>query len=535
MVALEPGSGREVAGLPLPQLDPTRRPLLDLGGDMAPEDASADPVRRLTAAVAQADLLATAAAAFRDELVATAYREGAAEYAARLTHPSARERREWGARGMLAELACALRMPEGTLARRLARQAALAAFPRFCEANAAGLVSSWHCDVMLDIFGGVDDEAALAAADEALVGKALAATASELRVAARRWRARHIPRTEAERDRNLADRRVEVSAADDDLCWLSALLPAAQAMAIYHRLSDIASTASGPAEPRTLPQLRADAMCELLLGAPAPSAVVGAGASAVTGARLVGHRVTGAGPVGAGVTTAGPVDEGVTTAGPVRDGVTAAGPVGDGVTGAGPVGDEAATDSVVVAERATGGDLVGDGWQSIRPTVVLTVPALSLLGRSDEPADLEGFGPIDIETARELCALAPSLIRVLTHPETGAVLSVGRDRYRVPADLRTALVIRDETCRFPGCRRRAVRCDLDHATAWEHGGGTAVDNLEHLCRKHHRLKHELRWTVTHDGGGTVTWTSPVGGRYRTEPAVRIGRGGARGPGPPPAT
>ncbi len=388
MVALVPGSGRTV-GVPLPELDRARAPLLDTGGDLSPDDEGADPISRVTSAVAQADRLATAAAAFRDELVATAYRDGAAEYAARLTHLPPAERRDWGARAMLAELACALRIPEGTLARRLARQAALAAFPRFREANAAGLLSSWHCDVMLDVFGHVDDEAALAAADEALIGKALELTPSELRVPARRWRARHVPKTDDERRRNLADRHVAVSSADDDLCWLTALLPAAQAMAIFHRLSDAATRASGPDEPRTLDQLRADAMCDALL--------------------------RGADPASTGV---------------------------------------------------------GDGLSGIVPTVVLTVPVLSLLGHSDEPADLEGFGPIDIETARRLAAQAPSFIRVLTHPETGAVLSVGRERYRVPADLKTALAIRDETCRFPGCRRRAMRCDVDHAHAWHRNGRT---------------------------------------------------------------
>ena len=438
MVALVPGSSRELAALPLPELDPQRPPLLDLGGDMAPEDASSDPIGRLTSAVAQADRLATVAAAFRDELVATAYREGAAEYAARLTDLPPAERREWGARAMLAELACALRLPEGTLAKRLARQAALAAFPRFREAHAAGLVSSWHCDVMLDVFGHVDDEAALAAADEALIGKALELTPSELRVPARRWRARHVPKTDDERRRNLAARHVAVSPADDDLCWLTALLPAAQAMAIYHRLSDVAARAAGPDEPRTLDQLRADALCDTLLAcADSPSAGV------------------------------------------------------------------------------------GDGLGGIVPTVVLTVPVLSLLGHCDEPAELEGFGPIDIETARRLASQAPSFIRVLRHPETGAVLSVGRERYRVPADLKTALAIRDETCRFPGCRRRAVRCDIDHAHAWHRNGRTDIDNLEHLCRKHHRLKHEVGWQLEHHGGGRITWTSPTGRHYGTAPAREV--------------
>ena len=118
------------------------------------------------------------------------------------------------------------------------------------------------------------------------------------------------------------------------------------------------------------------------------------------------------------------------------------------------------------------------GWvRAIRAEVILTVPVLSLLGHSDEPAELEGFGPIDIETATMLAANAPSFVRVLTHPETGAVLSVGRDRYRIPADLRRTVQLRDVMCRFPGCHRRAGRCDVDHSLAWADGGATEACNL----------------------------------------------------------
>lgn len=110
---------------------------------------------------------------------------------------------------------------------------------------------------------------------------------------------------------------------------------------------------------------------------------------------------------------------------------------------------------------------------------------------------------------------------MLTHPETGTVLSVGRDRYTVPADLRRAVAIRDRTCRFPGCRRRAASCDVDHSTAWADGGTTGLDNLATLCRKHHRLKHETGWRVVHEGGGTLRWHSPTGRRYRTRPATAL--------------
>lgn len=181
-------------------------------------------------------------------------------------------------------------------------------------------------------------------------------------------------------------------------------------------------------------------------------------------------------------------------------------------------GDGAPEVSVPEAETPPGSV---PGWvYGIRPEVVITVPALSLLGHSNEPAELEGVGPIDLETARQLCALAPSFVRVLTHPETGAVLSVGRDRYRLPADLKRAVRLRDQTCRFPGCRRRARRCDIDHSRDWADGGASEICNLACLCRKHHRLKHELRWRIEHEPGGVLEWTSALGRRYRTEPATR---------------
>jgi hypothetical protein len=54
-----------------------------------------------------------------------------------------------------------------------------------------------------------------------------------------------------------------------------------------------------------------------------------------------------------------------------------------------------------------------------------------------------------------------------TNPESGVVLSVGSDQYRVPADLRRWLRLRDGTCRFPGCNRPAFRSDIDHTTSWD--------------------------------------------------------------------
>ncbi|MGO4691047.1 HNH endonuclease signature motif containing protein [Glaciibacter sp. 2TAF33] len=153
------------------------------------------------------------------------------------------------------------------------------------------------------------------------------------------------------------------------------------------------------------------------------------------------------------------------------------------------------------------------------------MPALTLLSRSDEPAVLEGYGPIDVDTAKELVGKATSFIRILTHPETGAFLSVGRKRYKAPADLRMVLRLRDETCRHPGRNRAAGHTDIDHTIAFNEngaGGETRIDNLASVCPPNHRDKHETGWRVTRDPDGTLHWVSPTGHGYDTESAIRIG-------------
>ncbi|WP_166789171.1 HNH endonuclease signature motif containing protein [Cryobacterium sp. TmT2-59] len=181
-------------------------------------------------------------------------------------------------------------------------------------------------------------------------------------------------------------------------------------------------------------------------------------------------------------------------------------------------------------------DLILDGvtpsglGKGIRGTVNITVPVFSLMGLNDEPAHLEGYGPIDADTARRIAAGAPSFTRILVHPETGVVLSVGRDRYKVPKDLRRYLRVRDETCRFPGCNRSAAHSDLDHSLDWQFNGLTGEDNLAHLCPPCHALKSETGWTVKHLEGGVLEWRSPSGRAFVTEPAAVIRPVGSLSPG-----
>jgi len=150
-----------------------------------------------------------------------------------------------------------------------------------------------------------------------------------------------------------------------------------------------------------------------------------------------------------------------------------------------------------------------------RPQILVTVPAGTLLGLGGEPAHLAGYGPIPDSLAREL-ARDGVWRRVLTDPATGAVLDVGRTRHDPPADLDRLIRVRDGMCRFPGCRRQASGCDLDHAVPYPHGP-TSAANLHALCRRHHRLKHETAWSAIARPGSRLEWTSPLGAVYTTDP------------------
>jgi hypothetical protein len=159
------------------------------------------------------------------------------------------------------------------------------------------------------------------------------------------------------------------------------------------------------------------------------------------------------------------------------------------------------------------------GLGAIHASVSISVPVLALIdGAVRDPFEaitLDGHAPVDIDTARILSADAPGWDRILTHPVTGAVLAV--DRYRPSEEMRRHLRVRDQHCRFPGCRMPTRRCDTDHTIDFALGGETTIENLATLCRRHHTLKHQTSWTVVQHPGGILEWTSPTGSTYTDRP------------------
>jgi hypothetical protein len=120
-----------------------------------------------------------------------------------------------------------------------------------------------------------------------------------------------------------------------------------------------------------------------------------------------------------------------------------------------------------------------------RPHVTVTISA-DQLARGGE-AELDHTGPIDGVTAKRIACDA-SVRRVVISGRSEP-LDVGRRTPVVPASMRRAVIVRDRTCRFPGCDSPHAWCDAHHVRHWAEGGDTKLSNLVLLCRRHHRLIH----------------------------------------------
>ena len=110
--------------------------------------------------------------------------------------------------------------------------------------------------------------------------------------------------------------------------------------------------------------------------------------------------------------------------------------------------------------------------------------------------DADGnVAPVGSLPAGALCDAA--FYRLVLGPE-GQPLDIGRTQRSWPAPLATAIIRRDQHCRFPGCDAPPAHCDIHHCKPWEHGGHTTITNGLLLCRWHHTFLHSQHWTVELD-------------------------------------
>ncbi|WP_380166069.1 DUF222 domain-containing protein [Jannaschia sp. R86511] len=407
-------------------------------------------------------------------------------------------------RGVDAQVALARRDSPHRGGRHLGLAKALVhEMPHTLAALQAGRVSEWRATIL------VRESAVLTAADRTAVDAELAGDADRLRaleqlgdraLAARVKQVayRLDPRSVVERSRRAeGERCVTVRPAPDTMAYLTALLPARDAIAAHASLGRAAEAARNHGDPRGRGQLMADLLVDRLTGA-----------ADLTGAGAAGAAADAGGTAGGGVAGA-PGGWAATIAATTWD---SAGPS----AAAGP-SEAAPMPAAPSSPRTRPGDIA----------VHLVMTDRALLDGDDEPAHLDGYGPVPAGWARQL--VADALDRACTGDGTGTGTGTGApgvgtghqsearvfltrlitDRFgalvamesrarTAPRGLADLVRTRDGgTCRNPWCDA-PVR-HVDHVVPHAAGGPTSSRNSQGLCERCNYVRQALGWHATaHD-------------------------------------
>ncbi|UUT35272.1 HNH endonuclease signature motif containing protein [Microbacterium elymi] len=370
---------------------------------------------------------------------------------------------QWGMRELFAELAAALHLSEWQVARKVSMGWTLVHrfFETLCQAS-EGRISPEHATLIGETGAVIEDDQVRREYEAVALDMAGELTPAQLRPALSGLVSRLDPEGTQRRVRDAVKRRkVTVRELEPGLARVTADVPTTQGVGIVTRITEIAD--------QLFTQNQTD-RAESEAAAPA-----GAGDGDGSGEVVVDERTRS--QIMADV---------------FSDLLLTNVPDGHGAT-------EQARENL--------GAIVG--------TVQVTIPASTLTGETVGGSEVVGFGAIDDEVARDLAGAARAWTRVFTDPCTGVPTSVAR--YRPSKRQRLLLRVRDEHCRFPGCRRPAHKCDVDHTLAYADGGTTCLCNLAHLCKRHHTLKHETDWVVIQLPGGILEWTAPTGRIHHTRP------------------
>ena len=136
------------------------------------------------------------------------------------------------------------------------------------------------------------------------------------------------------------------------------------------------------------------------------------------------------------------------------------------------------------------GELPATGGQPAQVTVTIDLKALQ---RDVAIGQLDTGALLTPEATRRIACDAHILPAILNG--ASVPIDIGRVRRPFTGAARTAVLLRDGGCAFPGCDRPPRWTDVHHIVFWAHGGGTDRDNGVALCRHHHCLIHQNQWTV----------------------------------------
>jgi hypothetical protein len=183
----------------------------------------------------------------------------------------------------------------------------------------------------------------------------------------------------------------------------------------------------------------------------------------------------------------------------------------------------------------------GGAGVTVPPLAVNVVVGVdSLLGESDEPASIPGYGPIPADLLRDWiregldAGVEVSLRRLFAEPKTGALVALESTQRAFDGNLADFIELRDQQCRTPWCDA-PVR-HRDHVVRAAHGGPTSAANAQGLCESCNYAKEAIGWQAWPRPGPLhiVETVTPTGHRYRsTAPPIVASRPAADRLGPSP--
>lgn len=362
------------------------------------------------------------------------------------------------------DVAPALRSGPASAEGRVSQARDLFDLPELWRAVASGLLLDWHARLLMSDLRNMDEDVRRHIIIDLLCdlrlrrSRGLAEwTFTELRRQARRLAARQDPDFSEQRRSCHRRRGVRVRYPGGGAGTVTADLTDDVAARIFHRLSAIANGLDDPTDNRSLEQKRADVFVDLILGQAHQGAIL----TAIGTPTDPGRRTPPEGP-----------------AQPSSD----------------------AHSHGLAPAPATSGE------------VAVVINLSTLQGLDSCPGYVPGVGPIPPEVARELAADRAWRAWITeTRSTRDTVVATSPRTYRPPAGLARLLRAREPHCRMPGCRSMVT--DLDHIVPFPRGATTA-ENLQPLCRRHHRMKTHTRWRVQSDEEDSWIWTSPNGVTFR---------------------
>ena len=374
--------------------------------------------------------------------------------------------------GVAAQIALARRESPARGGRLLGLAKALVTeMPHTLAALDTGQLNEWRATLL------VKETACLTAEDRAAVDAELAPDTGTfdgagdrgIIAAARTAACRRDPRSVTQRASHAAaERHVSLRPAPDTMCYLTALLPVTQGVAVYAGLTRHADTLRNSGDPRTRGQLMADTLVERTTGK-------AGGISGIEIQLVMTDRTLFQGDSeparlpGYGIVPAGWAREMLTNAGK------------DAGTG---------TEAKCSAGKGTGRERTGAA------------------GTGPHAGDSTGEKSGDNE-------MNVWLRRLYTAPGAGELTAMDSRARLFPAGLRRFLTARDDTCRTPFCD--APIRHFDHIIPWHHNGPTTQNNGAGLCEACNHTKETPGWSSRPRPGPrhTLDVTTPTGHSYQS--------------------